>query len=120
MIHTIDMVNVGKVLDICKHYDDIINYEICNDDMISFYLIDFYKDYVFSNKTDNKIKLIDDCLYKYISDYNYRKGLKNVIYKNDIDLNSYKKTNKLIKKIIKYDDYYENERVRNIVISRWV
>ena len=45
MIHTIDMDNVRKVLSICEHYDDIINYEV--EDIISFELIDFYKDYVF-------------------------------------------------------------------------
>ena len=120
MVHTIDMDNVRKVLTICKYYDEIINYEIEEDDMISFNLIDFYKDYVFSYKEEDKIKLIDNCMYKYVSDYNYRKGLKNIINIRDIDLNSYKKTNKLIRKIIKYDDNYEDERVRNIVISKWI
>ena len=118
MIHTIDMDNVRKVLSICEHYDDIINYEV--EDIISFELIDFYKDYVFSYKDEDKIKLIDSCMYKYVSDYNYRKGLKSIINDRDIDLNSYKKTNKLIRKIIKYDDNYENERVRNIVVSKWI
>ena len=120
MIHTIDMNNVKKVLNICKYYDDIINYEIEYGDILSFELIDFYKDYVFSYKEEDKIKIIDNCIYKYISDYNYRKGLKNIINTRDIDLNSYKKTNKLIRKIIKYDDNYENDKVLNITISKWI
>lgn len=120
MIHTIDMDNVKEVFDICKYYDDIINYEIEENDYISFNLIDFYKDYVFSYNDKDKIKLIDSCMYKYISDYNYRKGLKSIINNNDIDLNSYKKTNKLIRKIIKYDDNYENDKVFNIAVSKWI
>lgn len=120
MTHIVDMDNVSNVFNICKYYDDIINYEIEYDDMISFYLIDFYKDYVFSYKDDDKIKLIDSSMYKYVSDYKYRKGLMEIINIKDIDINSYKKTNKLIRKIIRYDDNYENERVRNIVVSRWI
>jgi len=120
MIHIVDMNNVKKVFSICKYYDDIINYEIEYDDMISFYLIDFYKDYVFSYRDDDKIELIDNCLYKYVSDYNYRKGLKKIISIKDIDINSYKKTNKIIRKIIKYDDSFENDKVLNIAVSRWI
>ena len=120
MVHIIDMDNVKKTLDICKYYDDIINYEIEEEDNISFELIDFYKDYVFSVKNDDKIKLLDTCMYKYISEYYYREGLKSIINIRDIDLNNYKKTNKLIRKIIKYDDNYENERVRKITISKWI
>ena len=120
MVHIVDIDNVRKVIGICKYYDDIINYEIDDNDNISFELIDFYKDYIFSIGNEDKIKLIDSCMYKYISDYNYRKGLRNIININNIDLNSYKKTNKLIRKIIKYDDNHENERVRNIVVSRWI
>ena len=120
MVHIVDMDNVREVISVCKYYDDIINYEIEDNDNISFELIDFYKDYVFSNKEMDKIIFIDNCMYKYISDYNYRKGLKNIINIRDIDLNNVKKTNRLIRKITKYDDNYENERVRNIVVSKWI
>ena len=120
MIHTIDMDNVKEVFSICKYYDEIINYEIDEDDIISFNLIDFYKDYVFSYKENDKIIFIDNCMYKYINDYNYQKGLKKIINDNDIDLNSYKKTNRLIKKIIKYDDNYENDKALNVVVSKWI
>lgn len=119
MTHTIDINNIRKVLSICKYYDEIINYEI-EEDIISFELIDFYKDYIFSYKEEDKIKLIDECMYKYITNYNYQKGLKKIININEIDLNNYKKTNKLIRKIIKYDDNYENTRVRNITVTKWI
>lgn len=119
-MHTIDMDNVQKIFSICKYYDEIINYEIEDNDILTFNLIDFYKDYVFSHIEEEKVKLIDECIYKYISDYNYQKGLKKIINNRDIDLNDYKKTSKLIRKIIKYDDNYENNRVRNITVSKWL
>lgn len=120
MIHTVDIDNIKKVLDICKHYDDIINYEVKYNDIISFDLIDFYKDYIFSCKNEDKIKLIDNIIYRYVSDYNYQKGLKKIIIIRDIDLNSERKTNKLIKKIIKYNDNYEKDKIFNITVSKWI
>ena len=120
MLHTIDMNNVKKVLDSSKYYDEIINYNIEYDDIISFELIDFYKDYIFSIKDIDKIKIIDNIMYKYINDYYYRKGIKNILSLKEIDINSYKKTNKLIRKLIKYDDNYENNRILNIKVSRWI
>ena len=120
MIHTIDMDNVKKVLNTCKYYDEIINYDMEYDDIISFDLIDFYKDYIFSIKDTDKIKIIDNIIYKYINDYYYRKGIKSIISSRDIDINNFKKTNKLIRRLIKYDDNYEKERVLNIKVSRWI
>ena len=120
MVHTIDMNNVKEVLNNCKYYDEIINYDIAYDDIISFDLIDFYKDYIFSIKDINKMKEIDNIMYKYIDDYYYRKGIKKIISPRDIDINNFKKTNRLIRKLIKYDDNYEKERVLNIRVSRWI
>ena len=37
----------NKVLDVCKYYDDIINYDIASFDEISYDLIDWYKDFIF-------------------------------------------------------------------------
>lgn len=119
-MHTIDMDNVKKVFNICKYYDEIINYEIEDNDIFTFNLIDFYKDYVFSYNEEDKVKLIDSCMYKYISDYNYQKGLKRIINNKDIDLNDYRKTSRLIRKIIRYDDHYEDERVRKIIVTKWI
>ena len=61
--HTIDISNVKKILKCCPYYDDIINSEVDYEDELSFDLIDWYKDLIFSCNADNEeetkiIKLI--------------------------------------------------------------
>ena len=121
----IDVVNVKKILNVCPHYDDIINYECDYDDEISIDLIDWYKDLIFScdgedeNET-NIIKMIDNSMYMYVNDYKYRKGLRSIISVNDIDLNSDKSIRRLIKKILDYTNKYENTMILNVTSSRWI
>lgn len=124
-ISYVDVCNSKKVLSYCSYYDDIINFDIDYDDELSFDLIDWYKDYIFScdcnNEDDIKnIKEIDKCMYMYISSYSYRSGLKKIIDVNDIDLNSNKKNKKLIRKIINYNNEYEDNKLFNYKISRWI
>lgn len=120
MIHTIDIDNVRKVLSICKYYDDIINYDIAYGDFVSFDLIDFYKDYIFSSDDNDKIVFLDNCMYKYVTDYKYHKELKSIINSKEIDINSYKKTKKLLRKITIFDDNYENNKILNYQSSKWI
>ena len=110
---TIDISNVKKILKCCPHYDDIINSEVDYEDELSFDLIDWYKDLIFSCNADNEeevkiIRLIDRSLYMYVNSYKYKIGLKKIIDIKDIDLNSDKSIKNLIKKIINYTTKYEN------------
>lgn len=121
----IDVVNVKKILNICPHYDDIINYEFDFDDEITIDLIDWYKDLIFSCDGDDEneskiIRMIDNSMYMYVNDYKYRNGLKNIICVKDIDLNSDKSIRRLIKKILDYTNKYENSRILNVNSSRWL
>lgn len=121
----IDIVNVKKILDICPHYDDIINYEFDYDDEITIDLIDWYRDLIFSCDGDDEnetkiIKMIDNSMYIYINDYKYRNGLKKIINVKDINLNSDKSIKRLIKKILDYTNRYENSMILNVTSSRWL
>ena len=121
----VDVVNVKKILDVCPHYDDIINFEFDYDDEITIDLIDWYKDLIFSCDGDdvnetNIIKMIDNSMYMYVNDYKYRKGLCKIISVRDIDLNSDKSIRKLIKKILDYTNKYENIEILNVTSSRWL
>lgn len=116
---TIDISNVKKILKCCPHYDDIINSEVDYEDELSFDLIDWYKDLIFSCNADNEeevkiIRLIDRSLYMYVNSYKYKIGLKKIIDIKDIDLNSDKSIKNLIKKIINYTTKYENNEILNI------
>ena len=120
---TIDISNVKKILKCCPHYDDIINSEVDYEDELSFDLIDWYKDLIFSCNADNEeevkiIRLIDRSLYMYVNSYKYKIGLKKDI--KDIDLNSNKSIKNLIKKIINYTTKYENNEILNITSGRWL
>lgn len=121
----IDVVNVKKILEICPHYDEIINFEFDYNDEITIDLIDWYKDLIFScdGNDENEIKIIrmiDNSMYMYVSDYKYRKGLSRQINPKEIDLNSEKKIKKLIKKILDYTNKYENIEILNVTSSRWI
>ena len=122
---TIDISNVKKILKCCPHYDDIINSEVDYEDELSFDLIDWYKDLIFSCNADNEeevkiIRLIDRSLYMYVNSYKYKIGLKKIIDIKDIDLNSDKSIKNLIKKIINYTTKYENNKILNITNGRWL
>ena len=122
---TIDISNVKKILKCCPHYDDIINSEVDYEDELSFDLIDWYKDLIFSCNADNEeevkiIRLIDRILYMYVNSYKYKIGLKKIIDIKDIDLNSDKSIKNLIKKIINYTTKYENNEILNITSGRWL
>ena len=89
---TIDVTNVKKILKCCPYYDDIINSDIMYNDDLSIDLIEWYKDIIFSCNGDNEedikiIRNIDRCMYIYINDNKYKKGLKKRIINNDINLN---------------------------------
>ena len=122
---TIDISNVKKILKCCPHYDDIINSEVDYEDELSFDLIDWYKDLIFSCNADNEeevkiIRLIDRSLYMYVNSYKYKIGLKKIIDIKEIDLNSDKSIKNLIKKIINYTTKYENNEILNITNGRWL
>ena len=122
---TIDISNVKKILKCCPHYDDIINSEVDYEDELSFDLIDWYKDLIFSCNADNEeevkiIRLIDRSLYMYVNSYKYKIGLKKIIDIKHIDINSDKSIKNLIKKIINYTTKYENNEILNITNGRWL
>ena len=122
---TIDISNVKKILKCCPHYDDIINSEVDYEDELSFDLIDWYKDLIFSCNADNEeevkiFRLFDRSLYMYVNSYKYKIGLKKIIDIKDIDLNSDKSIKNLIKKIINYTTKYENNEILNITSGRWL
>lgn len=124
-ISYVDVYNSKKILSYCSYYDYIINFDIDYDDELSFDLIDWYKDYIFSCNCNDEvniknIKEIDKCMYMYISSYSYRVGLKKIINVSDIDLNSSKKNKKLIRKIFNYTNKYEDNKIFNYKISKWI
>ena len=120
---TIDVNNVKKILKCCPYYDDIINSDIIYNDDLSIDLIEWYKDIIFSCNGDNEedikvIRNIDRCMYIYVNDTKYKKGLKKRIINNDINLNdNYKE---VVNKILNYTEEYEENELLNITSTKWI
>lgn len=108
------MNNIELVLDCCKNYDEIVNFRIDENDIISRDLISYYKEYVFFNYGDkDKISLLDEAMHEYVSNrdfYNYiQDRLKNFgdILPVDDDINRI------------YNEFRE-ESVRMINSCKWI
>lgn len=66
------------VLKCCPNYDEIISYNINDNDEISRDLINYYEDFVFLNFDDkSKISKLDLILYKYIKDREFYKFIQD-------------------------------------------
>ena len=120
---TIDIRQVQKILSSCPNYDDIVNYEYREGDLLSSYLIDWYRDLVFSaNGEDERqlkiINLIDRSLALYIKDSRYKRGLKQVLSVEEVQNHSLMK--EIIKKIISFTAYYEKREVFEGVNGKWI
>lgn len=73
-----------EIIKHCTHFYTIINFEYYSDDLISEKLIDVYQNYIFTIDLNNKeevekIKKLDENMYKYISDYAFRNQIKQNI-----------------------------------------
>lgn len=115
---TIDVTNVKKILDCCPYYDDIINSDIVYEDDFSVDLIDWYRDLIFSCDGDNNddikvVRDIDRCMYLYINDNKYRKGIRKII---NFNLDNYK----IVNKILDFTDKYEINEILNITTEKWL
>ena len=115
---TIDVTNVKKILKCCPYYDDIINSDVIYEDELSIDLIDWYKDLIFSCNGDNEedikvVRDIDRCMYLYINDNKYRKGLRKII---DLSLSN----DKIIDSILRYTSKYEDNEILYITSTKWL
>ena len=114
---TIDVTNVKKILNCCPYYDDIINSDIIYEDDISIDIIDWYRDLIFSCNGDSeedtkKVRNIDRCMYLYVNDNKYRKEIKKIFNPNLSD-------DKLINKILRYTNIYEDNEIYDAGASCW-
>ena len=115
---TIDVSNVKKILECCPYYDDIINSDIIYDDETAIDVIDWYKDLIFScdGNNDKDIRVvrdIDRCMYLYVNDNKYRKGLNKCI---DLSLDN----DVIISSILRYTNMYEDNEILYITSTKWL
>lgn len=122
---TINLRYVNKILSNCPNYDKIVNYDYEYGDTLSSKLIDWYRELVFSCDGENANQLsiiyqIDRSLSLYVEDNQYKRGLSQIITKDDIDLNNSDLIKKVIRKIIEFTNKYENEEILELVNNKWL
>ncbi len=113
-----------KIVEICKHYYKIANVIIYDYDKVTSNIIKMYEEYIFSRdlttQTDiDKLTLIDNIMYKFITDSRFKKELceyfTNLKVSKVSNLVEY-----VINKMIEFFNEYKDIYTRNIYIPRWI
>lgn len=113
-----------EVLNKCKNYERIVNFEYLQEDLITAKLIKVYKEYFVSvlkskDGLDVLVRL-DYVLGRYIEDYEFRRELKKEIVQVKIKKSCTDILKAIVASIIKiFDNYLENS-TRRIHIARWI
>ena len=112
------------ILNHCKNFYKIKDFEYENDDFITDKLINIYEDFIFNidendNESIKKIETLDFILSKYIDDFTFRKEIKTRIYNIKIRRND-NIIESIVNALIKLFENYEEGYTRNIYFARWI
>lgn len=103
-----------EVFDNCCNYDFIVSYDVSNDNCLSQKLVQFYKDYVFFNwSSTSNIKSLDNIIYKYITDNDF----KEYIYNKYLELEDILLVFEVLLKL--YNEY-EQEKIKLFDNTVWI
>ncbi len=106
--------HLEDVLMCCPNYDEIIGYNIKNNDEISRNLINYYEDFVFLNFDDkNKISKLDLILYEYIKDRDFYKFIQDR-FKSEGDVLP------LFDELKKLYDEFKEEALKKVESAVWI
>lgn len=105
-----------NVLQICVHYDDIINYPFKENDILTKVILDEYENKIFEvdsqdyGKT-NHLKVIDIVVYEYLTDTKFMNSMRNTLAFEGVSIDEESLLNyDIISTLIKV---YRNYRERN-------
>lgn len=118
------MNNNKQILNYCKNYYKIIDFNFNEEDFITEKLIKIYKQFIFNvdiNNTNevNKVVELDNILNLYIEDYEFRGELQKEIVKVRVKKDSNILVS-LIESIIKIFTDYEEYTTKKIYIAKWI
>ena len=118
------MNNNKQILNYCKNYYKIIDFNFNEEDFITEKLIKIYKQFIFNvdiNNTNevNKVVELDNILNLYIEDYEFRGELQKEIEKVRVKKDSNILVS-LIGSIIKIFTDYEEYTTKKIYIAKWI
>lgn len=113
-----------EIIKHCPHFYTIINFEYYSDDVVSEKLIDVYQNYIFTIDLNNyeeleKIKKLDENMYKYISDYAFRNQIKQNISNVKV-VKSENILDSLVNALLSLFESCEQKSFSKIVLTRWI
>lgn len=101
-----------EVLNNCFNYDEIINYNIKENDNVTKVLINYYQDYVFLNyRETDKIKTLDLIIYEYVKNRDFYNFLQDKIKEGSLPL---------FDSLEKSYNEYQSDSIRKIDKSIWI
>ncbi|MGI6329806.1 MAG: hypothetical protein ACOXZR_03015 [Bacilli bacterium] len=114
-----------KILSFCPHFNEIVNCEFLEDDLLTSKLIQYYQDYIFNinEEDEEEIKVIsnlDQAMYKYIEDYRFAKSLRETLQVEAVLSKDFAYLEQLMKYIIQFFNDFEKQEVRNIFQTKWI
>ena len=105
---------LDDVLSCCPNYDDIISFNVKDNDEVTRNLINYYEDFVFINfQSKDKIKKLDLILSEYIKDRNFYNYIQDR-YKCEGDVLP------LFDEIEKKYDEFKNNVLKKIETAVWI
>jgi hypothetical protein len=112
-----------KILTTCSHFDDIVNYDFLEDDILTKKLIQYYQDFIFNvdegESSLSIIKQLDEALYKYTLDYHFAKRLKDTLDVDVITSDNFTYLSDLMKYIIQFFSTYD-ESSNKVISTEWI
>ena len=102
-------------LNCCKHYDKIVNFLYLENDIMSKLLIDYYQEYVFNIKSEKSKIKVDNIMNLYTDKEDFYKYVQLKL-QDDI----YDNYEKVIRKLVKIYNEYENDKLKKVKNSRWL
>lgn len=119
------MANQRKILEHCHNFDEIVNCDYLEDDILTKKLIDYYRDFVFNiNEEDEKqldlVKDLDKAMYRYIEDYRFAKRIRETLDVDAVVSTDFPYLEQLMRFLVQFHSDYEEETAEIIVQTRWI
>ncbi len=114
-----------EIVSVCKHYYDIVNFEIYEDDKIKQNIINLYIEYIFSfdivtKREKEKLEQIDKIVYKFLTDKRFNKEMVRELSHLRVSKAVSNVVEYVMNKMIEYFENYKTVYTRNIYIPRWI
>lgn len=114
-----------EIVSVCKHYYDIVNFEIYEDDKIKQNIINLYIEYIFSfdivtKREKEKLEQIDKIVYKFLTDKRFNKEMIKELSHLKVSRAVSNVVEYVMNKMIEYFENYKTVYTRNIYIPRWI